>query len=264
MISKLPDFLYKFFCPFPSFCFSNCSSRAVPNWWLHIRLRTLPLMSSYSGGSSEVPRRNSGADLGTTVVIKGILKTCQHFPTSWVWLLDCLQSPRWEAVCLAVWTQVFAYVVFLPSANPSCWHCPAQHTKWQAPFISSLVGPPGSGMPGSVSNPSGPTQGPSTSTHSPFSPKGQGCPAFWGDLLQQHQPARCRRGNAVPRAADVLLQQRDALEALGCSHGTTEAGFGFAGSTESCQGWKVRVAEGSQHGQTQTCVCTSHHKAAAR
>lgn len=87
-----------------------------------------------------------------------------------------------------VLTQVFAYVAFLPSANPSCWHCPAQHTKWQAPFISSLVGPPGSGMPGSVSNPSGPTQGPSTSTHSPFSPKGQGCPAFWGDLLRQHQP----------------------------------------------------------------------------
>lgn len=38
MISKLPDFLYKFFCPLPSFCFSNCSSCAVANWCLHIRL----------------------------------------------------------------------------------------------------------------------------------------------------------------------------------------------------------------------------------
>lgn len=95
-----------------------------------------------SGGSSDVPKRNFGADLRVTVVIKGILKTCQHCPTSWVWLLDCLQSPRWEAVCLMVLTQVFAYVAFLPSANPSCWHCPTQHTKWQPPFGSSLVGPP--------------------------------------------------------------------------------------------------------------------------
>lgn len=91
-------------------------------------------------------------------------------------------------------------------------------------------------------------------------PKRPGLPCFLGRFAPAAS-AWCRRGNAVPRAADVLLQQRDAL---GCSHGTTEAGFGFAGSTESCQGWKVRVAEGSQHGQTQTCVCTSHHKAAAR